>query len=50
MIVPAEGDFRLDREADTARLGAAIARELKRRGGLPLRPAGGRQVDAWRGR
>jgi tRNA threonylcarbamoyladenosine biosynthesis protein TsaE len=31
MIVPAEGDFRLDREADTARLGAAIAAELKRR-------------------
>ncbi|MGH6956455.1 MAG: tRNA (adenosine(37)-N6)-threonylcarbamoyltransferase complex ATPase subunit type 1 TsaE, partial [Caulobacteraceae bacterium] len=30
MIVPAEGVFRLDREADTARLGAAIARELKR--------------------
>ena len=29
MIVPAEGDFRLDREADTERLGAAIARELK---------------------
>lgn len=31
MIVPAEGVFRLDREADTARLGAAVARELKRR-------------------
>src|SRR5262249_45836496 len=31
MIVPAEGQFRLDREADTERLGAAIARELKRR-------------------
>jgi tRNA threonylcarbamoyladenosine biosynthesis protein TsaE len=30
MIVPASGDFRLDHEADTARLGAAIARELKR--------------------
>ena len=29
MIVPAEGEFRLDRDADTARLGAAIARELK---------------------
>ena len=29
MIVPAEGDFRLDREADTARLGAAIAGELR---------------------
>ena len=29
MITPAEGDFRLDREADTRRLGAAIARELK---------------------
>ena len=31
MIVPAEGDFRLDHEADTERLGAAIARELKAR-------------------
>jgi tRNA threonylcarbamoyladenosine biosynthesis protein TsaE len=31
MIVPVEGEFRLDHEADTARLGAAIARELKRR-------------------
>src|SRR5580704_5204478 len=31
MIVPAEGPFRLDHEADTARLGAAIARELRRR-------------------
>jgi tRNA threonylcarbamoyladenosine biosynthesis protein TsaE len=30
VIVPAEGMFRLDREADTARLGAAIARELKK--------------------
>ena len=29
MIVPAEGSFRLVQEADTARLGAAIARELK---------------------
>jgi tRNA threonylcarbamoyladenosine biosynthesis protein TsaE len=29
MIVPAEGEFRLDYEADTERLGAAIARELK---------------------
>ncbi len=29
MIVPAEGDFRLDHEADTAALGAAVARELK---------------------
>jgi tRNA threonylcarbamoyladenosine biosynthesis protein TsaE len=29
MIVPAEGDFRLDREADTARLGAAVAQELR---------------------
>jgi tRNA threonylcarbamoyladenosine biosynthesis protein TsaE len=29
MITPAEGDFRLDHEADTRRLGAAIARELK---------------------
>lgn len=29
MIVPAEGDFRLDGEADTTRLGAAIAAELK---------------------
>ena len=29
MIVPAEGEFRLDRDADTARLGAAIARELR---------------------
>jgi tRNA threonylcarbamoyladenosine biosynthesis protein TsaE len=31
MIVPADGDFRLDNEADTRRLGAAIAAELKRR-------------------
>ncbi len=31
MIVPVEGEFRLDHEADTARLGAAIARELRRR-------------------
>ena len=30
MIVPAEGTFRLDREADTARLGAAMGRELQR--------------------
>ena len=30
MILPAEGTFRLDRDADTARLGAAVARELKR--------------------
>jgi tRNA threonylcarbamoyladenosine biosynthesis protein TsaE len=29
MIVPVAGEFRLDHEADTARLGAAIARELK---------------------
>ena len=29
MIVPAEGDFRLDHEADTARLGAALAGELR---------------------
>lgn len=29
MIVPAEGEFRLDGDADTARLGAAIAAELK---------------------
>jgi tRNA threonylcarbamoyladenosine biosynthesis protein TsaE len=29
MIVPAEGDFRLNRETDTERLGAAVARELK---------------------
>ena len=28
MIVPAEGEFRLDQEADTARLGAAIAAGL----------------------
>jgi tRNA threonylcarbamoyladenosine biosynthesis protein TsaE len=30
MITPADGDFRLDHEADTHRLGAAIARELQR--------------------
>src|SRR5271170_4125863 len=30
MIVAAEGEFRLDAEADTARLGAAIATELRR--------------------
>ena len=30
MIVPAEGEFRLDHEADTARLGVAIAAELRR--------------------
>jgi tRNA threonylcarbamoyladenosine biosynthesis protein TsaE len=29
MIVPADGEFRLDHEADTRRLGAAIAAELK---------------------
>ena len=29
MIVPAEGEFRLEGEAATARLGAAIAAELK---------------------
>jgi tRNA threonylcarbamoyladenosine biosynthesis protein TsaE len=29
MILAAEGEFRLDAEADTARLGAAIGRELK---------------------
>ena len=31
MILPAEGEFRLDGEAATARLGAAIGRELRRR-------------------
>jgi tRNA threonylcarbamoyladenosine biosynthesis protein TsaE len=31
MIVPAEGEFRLDHEADTVRLGAAIAGELQPR-------------------
>jgi tRNA threonylcarbamoyladenosine biosynthesis protein TsaE len=31
MILPAEGDFRLNAEKDTARLGAAVARELRRR-------------------
>src|SRR5579862_9030188 len=31
MILPAEGEFRLDREAATTRLGAAIGRELRRR-------------------
>jgi tRNA threonylcarbamoyladenosine biosynthesis protein TsaE len=30
MIVPAEGDFRLNREADTARLGAAIGKALEK--------------------
>ena len=30
MIVPAEGDFRLGSEADTARLGAALARALEK--------------------
>jgi len=30
MIVPAEGVFRLDHEADTARLGAAIGGEVKK--------------------
>ncbi len=30
MFVPAEGDFRLEREADTARLGAALARALEK--------------------
>jgi tRNA threonylcarbamoyladenosine biosynthesis protein TsaE len=30
MIVPAEGDFRLESEADTARLGAALARALEK--------------------
>jgi len=29
MIVPADGDFRLDHEADTQRLGAALAGELR---------------------
>ncbi|MGI9168872.1 MAG: tRNA (adenosine(37)-N6)-threonylcarbamoyltransferase complex ATPase subunit type 1 TsaE [Caulobacteraceae bacterium] len=29
MIVPAEGEFRLDTEADTARLGAALAAALE---------------------
>jgi len=29
MIIPAEGDFRLDDEAATARLGGALARRLK---------------------
>ena len=31
MILPAEGEFRLDHEGDTARLGAAIAHALRRR-------------------
>jgi tRNA threonylcarbamoyladenosine biosynthesis protein TsaE len=30
MIVPAEGDFRLESEADTARLAAALARALEK--------------------
>ncbi|HLZ82226.1 MAG TPA: tRNA (adenosine(37)-N6)-threonylcarbamoyltransferase complex ATPase subunit type 1 TsaE [Caulobacteraceae bacterium] len=30
MIVPAEGDFRLESEAETARLGAALARALEK--------------------
>ena len=30
MILPAEGEFRLDREVDTARLGVAIAGALQR--------------------
>ena len=30
MMVPAEGDFRLNAEKDTARLGAALARELRK--------------------
>jgi tRNA threonylcarbamoyladenosine biosynthesis protein TsaE len=30
MILPAEGEFRLDRDADTARLGASVGRELQR--------------------
>jgi len=30
MIVPAEGDFRLESEADTVRLGAALARALEK--------------------
>lgn len=30
MIVPAQGDFRLDTEADTARFGAAIAGALRK--------------------
>jgi hypothetical protein len=29
MIVPAEGEFRLNQEADTRRLGAAIARAVQ---------------------
>jgi tRNA threonylcarbamoyladenosine biosynthesis protein TsaE len=36
MILPAEGDFRLDHEADTARLGAAIARALQPREAICL--------------
>ena len=36
MILPAEGEFRLDREAATARLGAAIGRELRRREAICL--------------
>jgi len=30
MRMPAEGDFRLNAESDTARLGASVARELRR--------------------
>lgn len=30
MILPAEGDFRLNSEADTGRLGASLARALRR--------------------
>jgi tRNA threonylcarbamoyladenosine biosynthesis protein TsaE len=36
MILPAEGEFRLDKEAATQRLGAAIARELRRREAICL--------------
>jgi len=36
MILPAEGDFRIDREVDTARLGRAIARVLQKREAICL--------------
>ncbi len=47
MILPAEGEFRLDGEAATTRLGAMIGRELRRREAISaFRSAGRRQADA----
>ena len=47
MITPADGDFRLDDEAATARLGAAMAAELKPGEAICLTGPLGRASRPW---